>query len=259
MSASFPTSQKTFTRQVDGVDYPKATDVNQAYDEIEAIEAALLVTLYGGWIDPKQSWTYASATTINVPSGALTKYSVGNPIMLTQTTVKYFYIVAVADTLLTISGGSDFTLVNAAISANYYSKGASPVGFPQFFNYTVTGISATNVTRYGRFCLIGRRCFVDLAVTFQGAITFTTMPTLPIAVSANYLSLNNIYAVAGSGGYGDASPAGNFTNGILPVVAASGTTVSLITNAAPSAAITAAVPITWANGDALEVHFSYEI
>ena len=41
MSASFPTSVKNFTPVVDGVDYPQATQVNQAYDEITAIEEQL--------------------------------------------------------------------------------------------------------------------------------------------------------------------------------------------------------------------------
>ncbi|CAG0929162.1 hypothetical protein PLCT1_00953 [Planctomycetaceae bacterium] len=39
--ASFPTSVKAFTRQVDGISTMDAADVNEAYDEIEALEDAL--------------------------------------------------------------------------------------------------------------------------------------------------------------------------------------------------------------------------
>ncbi len=44
--ASFPTSVKAFTRQVDGVSPMDAADVNEAYDEIEALEDALLNSKY---------------------------------------------------------------------------------------------------------------------------------------------------------------------------------------------------------------------
>jgi hypothetical protein len=38
MTASFPASTKVFTRQIDGVSLIDAADVNQAYDEIEAMQ-----------------------------------------------------------------------------------------------------------------------------------------------------------------------------------------------------------------------------
>ena len=42
-----------------------------------------------GWTSVADSWTYASATTITVPTDATTKYQAGDKIKLTQTTVKY--------------------------------------------------------------------------------------------------------------------------------------------------------------------------
>jgi hypothetical protein len=42
MSASYPATAKNFTAVIDGVDYPQATHVNQAYDEITAVETALI-------------------------------------------------------------------------------------------------------------------------------------------------------------------------------------------------------------------------
>lgn len=44
MAASYPSSAKAFTPVVDGVDYPQATQIDQAYDEITALEQALVST-----------------------------------------------------------------------------------------------------------------------------------------------------------------------------------------------------------------------
>lgn len=86
-----------------------------------------------GWTPVSDAWAYASATTITVPAGAAALYVVGDKVKLTQTTVKYFYIITVANTLLTVTGGSDFTVANAAISAISYSHQSAPVGYPDKF------------------------------------------------------------------------------------------------------------------------------
>ena len=78
-----------------------------------------------GWISANQTWTYASATTITVPSGAASRNQPGDFIKWTQTTVKYAEITGVADTVLTVRGDA---VTDAAITANYYSKARSPVG-----------------------------------------------------------------------------------------------------------------------------------
>lgn len=44
MSASYPSSSKSFTPLVDNTDYPQAAQVNQIYDELTALEQALLST-----------------------------------------------------------------------------------------------------------------------------------------------------------------------------------------------------------------------
>lgn len=41
MAASFPSSVKTYTAKVDGIDYVKAADVNSLQDEVNAIETTL--------------------------------------------------------------------------------------------------------------------------------------------------------------------------------------------------------------------------
>lgn len=210
----------------------------------------------GGWYGGYGTWSYASATTITVPSGATSLYQVGDKIKLTQTTVKYFYITAVANTLLTVTGGSDYTVANAAITLPFYSHSSSPLGFPQNFNYTPTGISATNSTKTGRFAIIGRRVFCDIKVLFTGAITFTTMPSLPVAASASFLS-NDVYPV-GTAGYKDSGTA-YVLDTLFPSVIASATVVTVNGPTGSAAPISATSPITWANGDELALHFIYEI
>lgn len=92
------------------------------------------IKTYNGWQLVSDTWAYASADTptftITVPSGAASLYGVGMRIKLNQTTDKYFIITAVADTVLTVYGGTDYTLANAAISSVYVSLMKAPLGFP---------------------------------------------------------------------------------------------------------------------------------
>jgi len=140
---------------------------------------------WDGWLEAKETWAYASATTITVPSGAASKYSKGDKIKLTQTSVKYFYIVGVANTLLTITAGATYTLVDAAITNNFYSKAASPLGFPGWFDYTPTytpggAMTYTSVTTHlATFSIQGNTCHI--AILAGGTVGGT--PSGSIAVS----------------------------------------------------------------------------
>ncbi len=109
----------------------------------KTLTAPLFQGLVDGWTAVTDSWTYASASTITVPSGAASIYKKGDKLKLTQTTVKYFYIIGVADTVLTVTGGSDYTVANAAISAIYYSHQLNPIGFPEYFNTAAVVFSLT--------------------------------------------------------------------------------------------------------------------
>lgn len=106
----------------------------------------IATTLIDGWTPADATWTYASASTITVPSGAASIYQKGDRIKWTQTTVKYGVIVAVADTLLTIAPNDTYAVTNAAISANYYSHQANPLGYPGTFTYTVNCVSGWTTT-----------------------------------------------------------------------------------------------------------------
>jgi hypothetical protein len=145
----------------------------------------------GGWTNPSERWVYASATTITVPSGAASHYSVGDKVKLKQGgTQKYFYITAVADTTLTITGGADYTLTNAPILENYYSKTSPVVGFPGSFSWvpTFTGFTASIPSGYvARFSVSGRMVYLSyvggVGPGTSNATTFTI--SLPITSAAN--------------------------------------------------------------------------
>jgi hypothetical protein len=91
-----------------------------------------------GWVSSGETWTYAGADaptfTFTISGDKTGKYSAGMRIKLTQTTVKYFIITKVAyvdpNTTVTVYGGTDYTLANAAITEPYYSVVKAPLGFP---------------------------------------------------------------------------------------------------------------------------------
>jgi len=62
-----------------------------------------------------------------------------------------------ANTTLTVLGGDDYTLANAAITSPSYSKAETPQGFPQWFNWTptFTGFSANPTSLFNRFTITG--------------------------------------------------------------------------------------------------------
>lgn len=101
----------------------------------DTILAAHLLSM---WHDPNETWIYASADdptfTFTVTGDKTAIFYPGMRIKLTQTTVKYFIItkVAYADptSTITIYGGTDYDLANAAITNNFISGAKAPAGFP---------------------------------------------------------------------------------------------------------------------------------
>jgi len=93
----------------------------------------------GNWTSDANTWTYSSADAptfvISVNADMTAILTAGCRIKLTQTTVKYFIVTAVGAfsggaTLITVYGGTDYTLANAAITSPNYSYAKAPTGFP---------------------------------------------------------------------------------------------------------------------------------
>lgn len=176
-----------------------------------------------GWTAAGETWTYASATTFTVTGDVTSKYQIGDKIQLTQTTVKYFYIQSVSfsgSTTITITGGTDYTLANAAITSNFFSKEANPQGFPAGFAYTPTtsGWAATPSTTCF-FSIQGRTLFLRVGVSGTSN-NATHSCALPVASSST--------AGGAAHGYGAASDnSANLTTPAHLSISSGSSTVSI--------------------------------
>lgn len=126
---------------------------------------------WDGWIGSGETWTYASATTFTISGDLTAKYRKGDKIKLTQTTVKYFYITiashSAGTTTITVTGGSDYSLANAAITLPFYSKMDTPTGFPDWFNYTLSWTADSSNPAIGNGTIESRFTIDRLTVTAQ--------------------------------------------------------------------------------------------
>ena len=217
-----------------------ATNVNHAattYDHTTAEEVRMVVPAVeldawsaktsagdNGWVPVSDTWAYASAVTITVPSGAASLYQKGDKIKLTQTTVKYFYIVSVADTVLTITGGSDYTLANAAITLPYYSHVENPLGFPSWFNYTpvYTGFSANPTSVMAMFNLTGKQCTIAFQTDNGGTSNSNLFRVSTPITAATFPNSGRVYGTSMSIDNGT----GVTTNGIT-IIDSGGNDVNL--------------------------------
>jgi len=156
------------------------------------------IASWDGWMPANETWTYASATSFTVSGDVTAKYPKGTKIRLTQTTPKYFYVIGTSyaspNTTVTITGGSDYTLANAAVTDNRYSYASTPQGFPDWFNWTPTyscsgSMTYTSVTtNVAKFKVIGSACFVEFGArgTTGGTADIYIMispPIIPVNLS----------------------------------------------------------------------------
>lgn len=156
-----------------------------------------------GWLD-QTGWSYASASTINVPSNATLTIQKGDKVRWKQGAgYKYGVITAVTATLVTIAVNTDYTVANSAITDVAISRMESPFGFPARFNFTpvytsgtgtlttVTSDSAT-FTCFGTVALIRVRSTIINKGTagdeFRYTIPFTSSNSAVGAGRDNFVS-----------------------------------------------------------------------
>lgn len=201
MAAVYPGGIKTWTDVADGTDDILDHHVNDLYAEVIAIETDLLAST--GWIPAGETWTYASASTITVASGAASRYQKGDKIKWTQTGVRYGYIIAVADTLLTIAVNTDHVVANAAISANYVSRMPSPIGFPAYFNYTPTiqpqNGAYTTITAAMVYSIANGKAHCDITVSVSNKGTATGYMRIITPLTASFAGAGQGQEVAATG------------------------------------------------------------
>jgi hypothetical protein len=161
-----------------------------------AMSAAKAGIPESGWISPiEESWTYASPTTLTILGDKTGRYQKGDKIKLNQTATKYFYIVGVTysapNTTVTVTGGSDYSLVNTKIDNPCFSRVENPFGFPDWFNYipqwSASGsMTVTNTNIYmTKFTIKGRMLHLIISggVYLGGtasAYIYVTPPVSPV-------------------------------------------------------------------------------
>lgn len=163
---------------------------NAVYDKIESMTLSP-----DGWTPTTDTLVYVSASSFKITGADRTTiYTKGTRIKLTQTTVKYFVVTSSSfstDTTVNITGGTDYTLANAAITIPYYSYQVNPQGYPAYFNYTFTVTpesgSITTYTDTGIFSVVGGFAYVDqkISITNNGTGSGGVDATLPIQVAAD--------------------------------------------------------------------------
>jgi hypothetical protein len=242
--------------ELDANTTPIGTDIIPIVDDPGGSPTTQKITLASlgiidGWIPASESWAYASASTITVPSGAALKYKKGDKIKLTQqSVVKYFYIVSVADTVLTIVGGTTSSLVAEPITSNYYSHKENPIGFPDIFTYTValTNITIGSGVIDGIFKIIGNLCHVWIYLIWAADTSCSGNQTFSIPIT----TLNNSELSVGTAWMIDGGSAVGYI-GVVPTAASSNLVIPRYNQAAGYSPITNAVPFTWANTDSLNI------
>jgi hypothetical protein len=120
--------------------------------KLAAITSAMQT--WDGWV-ALGACTYETADAptfqFSIASDVTGLLSPGMRIKLTQTTAKYFIVTAVGaftggKTIITVYGGTDYTLVNASITLPYFSSVKAPFGFPlNPLKWTVEAVTAGGI------------------------------------------------------------------------------------------------------------------
>jgi len=216
----------------------RAIDILKSFDVPD-------ISVITGWQKDIDSWTYASSTTLTITGDVTARFPVGTKIKLTQTTVKYFYVVSAVfsspNTTLTLTGGSDYSLANAAITLPYYSYASTPQGFPQWFSWSVswTGLTVTgSPTYYARFTLDQKKVF------FSSLIAPVAGSTVASVLGTSYINNLPITCYSGWG---------------ATIQAADNTRVSLGMGYVDPATVKAYTPAWGANGNYITINGWYHI
>lgn len=168
-----------------------------------------------GWVADVNTWTYVSSTSLKVSGVDVTSQFVkGTKIKLTQTTAKYFIVKSSSfstDTTVTVTGGSDYSLANAAITLPYYSYQVNPQAWPGYFNFTPSvtwnGTPPSTATTIAKFKVEGKQVFWYFKQSNTGAGTSNSQVAVD-GIPIDTAGTSSEYNYAGSG-YGSTNTAGS--------------------------------------------------
>jgi len=162
--------------------YPKASGYYLIDDN--GLEIGPLAPAHG-WTPVYDTWTYASASTITIPTDGTTTYQKDVKIRFKQGAgFKYYVGTTIAATLITVAVNTDYVVANAAITDISYSYVENPFGWPGWFAFapTITGFSANPTSAAYRYKILGNTVyfvFVQGGAGTSNATTFTI--SLPVA------------------------------------------------------------------------------
>lgn len=134
-----------------------------------------IATFNGNWIEvPDESWSYNAANKITVPAGAAGIYKSGDQVRLKQGgSYKYYSIITVADTLLTVTGGSDYTVADATITDAAICK-IGGVGHPVTFNWSPDFSDNTTLTYTSRTIVSAKFLIIRKTIQYWLNVKGTT-------------------------------------------------------------------------------------
>jgi len=253
----FPTDLSAVTDNVDDV---LAAHLNNLEAKIGIDESAVVTSLdyyrAFNWNPITGTFTYASATTINISAGGAGVYSIGDKIRFQNNdsgTWLYAYVVTVADELLTVIGD---TVPNATLTDAFYSKVANPQGFTHWFDYSPdssVNITVGNGAQVARFCIKGKTCHVVYRLEFGSTTVFGAdfQVGLPVTVksTSSYLYLGTVHA----------HDIGTIANSVIAFALPAVNTKGAYCAEADFVAFSSTNPFTWATGDILRFNAIYEI
>ncbi len=224
--------------------------------DLEVTPAGVGAIPNNGWVEVTDSWTYASASTITIPSDGTATYSRWMKIRFKQGGNYKFYIcTALTATLITVLVNDDYVVANSAITDVAYSFAENPYQFPRHFKYSPvwTNLTLGNGTDESTVTIHNGQVFFQVNILWgtTTSIGGSVTVTLPVAAAANYAQITPI----GIARYKDAT-GGNaasgivFSTGVLAVLNSSGTY-------ALGDPLSSTVPFTWTTSDILALQCNY--
>lgn len=174
-----------------------------------------------GWMVDANAWTYVNATTFTTPNDRTGTYVKGVKLKYTQTTAKYAYVIASSyasgTTTVTITGGSDYSLANAAVSSPFYSR-STPQGFPNWFNWvpTMTGFSSNPTGGVYRFKIVGNTVTAVVRQPYTGTSNANSLHLSAPVTSATIT--DGVWA-----NFADVTDNGTGTQGMISIASPSST------------------------------------
>lgn len=154
-----------------------------------------IIRAWNGWEDANETWTSigtsAQLGTLGLPVTGTTKYQVGDPIQFTQGgSTLYMNIIGLSGTTALVTGGTQFVLTNGAITNPQYAKMPNPLNFPFYFGFTPTNLtwdatSPASGTIFARYSITGRRCEINMRVSYATAGTTNTVFNFDTPIPAN--------------------------------------------------------------------------